>query len=68
MSLIVKNRLNMREECDSLGKLIVPDEAVYGIHTLRALDNFPVTGERINLYLIKAYFLVKRPPLKQTIN
>ncbi len=49
----------MRNECDSLGKIEVPDEAVYGIHTLRALDNFPITGERINLHLIKAYLLVK---------
>jgi aspartate ammonia-lyase len=49
----------MREEHDSLGKLFVPDEAVYGIHTLRALDNFPVTGERVSLYLIKAYLFVK---------
>ena len=49
----------MRNECDSLGKIEVPDEAVYGIHTLRALDNFPVTSERINLHLIKAYLLVK---------
>jgi aspartate ammonia-lyase len=49
----------MREESDSLGKLAVPDEALYGIHTLRALDNFPITGERINLYLIKAYLMVK---------
>jgi len=49
----------MRNECDSIGNIDIPDEAVYGIHTLRALDNFPVTGERINLHLIKAYLLVK---------
>jgi len=49
----------MREERDSIGELMVPDEAAYGIHTLRALDNFPVTGERINLYMVKAYLLVK---------
>ena len=54
----------MREEFDSLGKLFVPDEAVYGIHTLRALDNFPVTGERVSLYMIKAYLLVKSAALE----
>ncbi len=49
----------MRKECDSIGILELTDDAVYGIHTLRALDNFPITGERINLHLIKAYLLVK---------
>ncbi|MCL5028541.1 MAG: aspartate ammonia-lyase [Bacteroidetes bacterium] len=49
----------MRKECDSLGMLELTDDAVYGIHTLRALDNFPITGERINLQLIKAYLFVK---------
>ncbi len=49
----------MREEKDSLGKLAVPEDAVYGIHTLRALDNFPITNERINLHLVRAYLLTK---------
>ncbi len=54
----------MRNECDSIGKLEIPDEALYGIHSLRALDNFPITGERINLNLIKAYLLVKTAALE----
>ncbi|MGD1007767.1 MAG: hypothetical protein ABR980_11110 [Ignavibacteriaceae bacterium] len=37
----------------------MPGEGVYNIHTLRALDNFPITCERISLYLIKAYLFVK---------
>ncbi len=49
----------MREEIDSLGKLNVPADALYGIHSVRALDNFPVTYERINSHLIRAYFFVK---------
>jgi len=31
----------MREEQDFLGKKEVPDEALYGIHSLRAQENFP---------------------------
>ncbi len=32
----------MREEKDFLGKMMVPDDALYGIHALRAAQNFPV--------------------------
>ena len=49
----------MREEYDSLGSLQLPDDAVYGIQSIRALDNFPITNERINLHLVKAYLYVK---------
>jgi aspartate ammonia-lyase len=33
-----------RTERDLLGERDVPDEALYGIQTLRALENFPITG------------------------
>ncbi len=33
-----------RVEQDLLGEREVPDEAMYGIQTLRALENFPITG------------------------
>jgi aspartate ammonia-lyase len=33
-----------RHEHDLLGDRDVPDEALYGIQTLRALENFPITG------------------------
>ncbi len=49
----------MRTEQDSLGKLDVPKDAVYGIHTLRSEINFPTSGEKINPYLIKAFLQVK---------
>lgn len=34
----------MREESDSLGKLMIPDQAYYGIQTERARQNFTVSG------------------------
>lgn len=49
----------MRFERDSLGELQIPDDAYYGIHTLRSVNNFPKSGEKINLHLIKAYLQVK---------
>ena len=39
----------MREEKDSLGVKTVPDDALYGIHTARSLDNFNVAGESLLL-------------------
>jgi aspartate ammonia-lyase len=36
--------MGTRRECDSLGEREVPDEAYYGIQTLRAVENFPVSG------------------------
>jgi len=50
----------MRIENDSLGEIEIPDEAIYGIHSLRSLNNFPKSGEKIHPYLIKAFFQVKQ--------
>lgn len=35
----------MREEIDSLGSLMIEDHAYYGIQTLRAVQNFAVSGK-----------------------
>jgi aspartate ammonia-lyase len=35
---------NTRREHDLLGERDVPDAALYGVQTLRALENFPITG------------------------
>ena len=49
----------MRIEKDSLGEIELPDDAVYGIHAFRSLQNFPRSGEKIHPYLIKAFLQVK---------
>lgn len=49
----------MREEKDFLGVHNVPDEAYYGIQTLRAVENFPITGYHPHRELIRALGLVK---------
>lgn len=51
---------NYRIENDSLGEKHIPRDAYYGIHTARALDNFPVSGKVANLHLIRAIVLVKK--------
>jgi len=45
---------------DSLGKIILPLGAYYGISTQRALDNFPITNYQLHPELIKAIAMVKK--------
>lgn len=49
-----------RIEKDFLGEKRVPSDAYYGIQTIRAAENFPITGYRINEELIKAVAMVKK--------
>ena len=39
-----------RNEHDLLGYRDVPAEVYYGVHTLRAVENFPITGIPISSY------------------
>ncbi|MCR8634329.1 aspartate ammonia-lyase [Paenibacillus radicis (ex Xue et al. 2023)] len=50
----------VRIEKDFLGEKEVPQGAYYGIQTLRAVENFPITGYRIHEELIKAIAMVKK--------
>ena len=49
----------VRIENDLLGKKEIPAEVLWGIHTLRATENFPVSEKKIHPELIKAYGEVK---------
>ena len=48
-----------RTEHDSMGELRVPDHALWGAQTQRAVDNFPVSGLRMPIQFISALGLVK---------
>ncbi len=52
----------VRIEHDLLGDRAVPADAYYGVHTLRALENFPITGTPISAYpdLVMALACVKQ--------
>ena len=52
----------MRIEHDLIGELEIPQDSLWGIHTARALSNFPISGVPIGHYrnLIKAIGLVKQ--------
>ena len=47
-------------EKDSLGEKEIPIRAYYGIQTLRAVENFPVSGRTERTEFIKAYVTVKK--------
>jgi aspartate ammonia-lyase len=51
-----------RIEHDLIGDRQVPAGAYYGVHTLRALENFPITGTAISIYpdLVQALACVKQ--------
>jgi aspartate ammonia-lyase len=51
--------MSQRREHDSLGEKLIPVDALWGIHTARAVENFPVTGRRIAPELIHAFGSVK---------
>src|SRR5215216_3173655 len=52
----------LRREHDLIGERSVPALVYYGVHTLRALENFPITGTPISIYpdLIAALACVKQ--------
>ena len=53
----------MRKEHDFLGELEVADELYYGVQTIRALENFHITGKHLDQDFIKALAMVKKAPL-----
>ncbi len=51
--------MEYRTERDSMGEVKVPQEALYGASTQRAVDNFPISGIRFDRRFIWALGLLK---------
>ena len=49
-----------RIEKDSLGDMKVPEDALYGPQTQRAVENFPISGQRFGRRFIEALGVIKR--------
>lgn len=49
-----------RIEKDSLGEMKVPEDALYGPQTQRAVENFPISGQRFGRRFIQAMGLIKK--------
>ena len=52
--------METRKEIDPLGEKAIPKNAYYGIQTLRATENFPVSGIKAPTVFILAYAHVKK--------
>src|SRR5207244_12994776 len=50
----------MRIESDTLGSIAVPDDALYGAQTQRAVENYPVSGLREHPHFIRAFIILKK--------
>lgn len=52
-----------RIEKDFLGEKEIPADVYYGIQTMRAVENFPITGYKVNEEMIRALAMIKKRPL-----
>jgi aspartate ammonia-lyase len=52
--------MSTRRERDTLGEVSVPEDALYGAQTARAVENFPISGLRPFPAFIRATVLVKK--------
>ncbi len=50
----------MRTERDTLGEVQVPDDALYGAQTQRAVENYPISGLREHPVFIRAFIFLKK--------
>ena len=52
----------MRQEHDFIGIKTIPPDAYWGVHTARAVENFPITGQTVAQMpeLIRAFAFVKK--------
>lgn len=64
----IKNKMKFRIEKDSLGERKVPMNVYYGIHTLRSIENFPISGIVMHQELIKVIIYLKISCAKANIN
>ena len=58
---------NTRIERDSMGELQVPAEALYGAQTQRAVNNFPISQQRMPTQFIRALLLAKAAAAKANV-
>ena len=50
----------MRTERDTLGDVAVPDDALWGAQTQRAIENYPISGLREHPIFIRAFVMLKK--------
>ena len=55
----MEKREGYRIEKDSMGEMVVPEQALWGAQTQRAVENFPISGYRFPRGFIRALGMVK---------
>ncbi|HUJ14777.1 MAG TPA: aspartate ammonia-lyase [Thermoanaerobaculia bacterium] len=50
----------MRIERDTLGEIQVPDDALWGAQTQRAVENYPISGLREHPIFIRSFIILKK--------
>lgn len=60
--MVTKPEPRVRVEVDLLGQREVPEQAYYGVHTLRAIENFRISHTTINdvPQMIRGMVMVKK--------
>ena len=56
------NRSSSRQESDFLGARSIPAAAYWGVHTARAVENFPISGQPLSCMpeLVRSLAFVKK--------
>ena len=52
--------MKKRIECDSVGKMEVPADAYYGVHTMRGRENFQITGRPMDNGFVQNVVKIKK--------
>ncbi len=52
--------MDFRVECDSIGSRRIPGEAYYGVQSLRGMENFQITGQRLRPEFIDSLAEIKK--------
>ncbi|MBI4387659.1 MAG: aspartate ammonia-lyase [Candidatus Omnitrophica bacterium] len=63
----MKNQ-KMRAEKDSLGEMLVPEDAYYGTETARAIQNYPISGLRFHPIFVWATAVIKKAAAEVNMN
>ena len=56
----MENEVEYRIERDTLGEKKIACDVMYGINTVRALENFDLKGKMVNYHLIRGIVMVKK--------
>ena len=60
MTKLISDNAGVRYESDSIGTKAVPKDAYYGVHSMRAVENFSISGTRLHAEMIRSLARLKK--------